>query len=132
MRERSAGCWEVRGNAGPHALRGLMAYRSVTVHGDFAQAEQPRSALAVLKVLAAVLNVLAAVARPARTAGCALASACSARACRSEDRLPARDRRRSLVARPASCAQHGFAYDDCAARYGRTVCGAGARASDAR
>ena len=33
LRQRSAGCWEVRVSLGPHALSGRTVYRSVTVHG---------------------------------------------------------------------------------------------------
>lgn len=46
LRRRGEGRWEVRVSLGPHALSGRPVYRSATVHGDLAQAEQRRSALA--------------------------------------------------------------------------------------
>ena len=46
LRERGDGRWEVRVSLGPHALSGRTVYRSITVHGDLAQAERRRGALA--------------------------------------------------------------------------------------
>lgn len=46
MRQRGAGRWEVRVSLGPHALSGQSVYRSITVHGDLAQAEHRRAVLA--------------------------------------------------------------------------------------
>lgn len=46
LRQRGPDSWEVRVSLGPDAVSGQSVYRSVTVHGDLAQAEHRRALLA--------------------------------------------------------------------------------------
>jgi hypothetical protein len=46
LRQRGPDSWEVRVSLGPDAVSGRSVYRSVTVHGDLAQAEHRRALLA--------------------------------------------------------------------------------------